>query len=147
MPEDTPPISEHQLCSTPSLCSTLIARLRTILKSNGPRHAATISIPRLSNLCDQFSTSELQYGRSDGTMGAFLPGVTYPRGGRRGDDGRRYIGIPKPKRISNVYVSSFIVDFVLLVFSKRTSFCLSIFARCWSDFSPKQHAQLRMSRV
>jgi len=37
-------------------------------------------------------------------MGAFLPGVTYPRGGRRGDDGRRYIGIPKPKRISNVRI-------------------------------------------
>jgi len=45
------------------------------------------------------------------------------------------------------YVSSFIVDFVLLVFSNRTSFCLSIFARRWSDFSSKQHAQLRMSRV
>ena len=57
MPADTPPISEHQLCSTPSLCSTLVARLRTILKSDGPRHAATISIPRLSNLRDQFSTS------------------------------------------------------------------------------------------
>ncbi|KYQ57621.1 hypothetical protein ALC60_03583 [Trachymyrmex zeteki] len=124
MPADTPPISEHQLCSTPSLCSTLVARLRTILKSNGPRHAATASIPRLSNLRDQFSASRAL-----------------------GDDGRRYIGIPKPKRISNVYVSSFIVDFVLLVFSKRTSFCLSIFARRWSDFSPKQHAQLRMSRV
>ncbi|KYN20969.1 hypothetical protein ALC57_06877 [Trachymyrmex cornetzi] len=79
MPVDTPPISEHQLCSTPSLCSTLVARLRTILKSNGPRHAATISIPRLPNLRDQFNT---QYGRSGGTMGAFLPGVTYPRGGR-----------------------------------------------------------------
>lgn len=34
MPADTPPISEHQLCSTPSLCSTLVARSRTILKSN-----------------------------------------------------------------------------------------------------------------
>ncbi|KYM79915.1 hypothetical protein ALC53_09620 [Atta colombica] len=97
MPADTPPISEHQLCSTPSLCSTLVARLRTILKSIGPRHAATISVPRLSNLCDH----SVPYGRSGGTMGAFLPGVTYPRGGRRGDDGRRYIGIPKPKRISN----------------------------------------------
>lgn len=38
MPADTPPISEHQLCSTPLLCSTLIAhaRSRIILKSNGP---------------------------------------------------------------------------------------------------------------
>ncbi|TGZ46096.1 Uncharacterized protein DBV15_08164 [Temnothorax longispinosus] len=132
MPADTPPISEHQLCSTPSLCSTLVARSRTILKSNGPRHAATTSIPKLSNLRDQFSASSfsLARSRSDGTVSAFLQGVTYPGGGRRGDDGRRYIGIPKPKRISNVYVSSFIVDFVLFSPSsfsrRRTSFCLSL---------------------
>jgi len=61
MPADTPPISEHQLCSTPSLCSTLVARSRTILKSNGLRHAATTSIPKLSNLRDQFNTSSLYF--------------------------------------------------------------------------------------
>lgn len=54
-----------------------------------------------------------------------------PEVARRGDDGRRYIGIPKPKRISNVYVSSFIVDFVLFSpysFSRgaRLSVCLSL---------------------
>lgn len=64
-------------------------------------------------------------------MGAFLRGVTYPGGGRRDDDGRRYIGIPKPKRISNVYVSLFIVDFILFSpssFSRgaRLSVCLSL---------------------
>lgn len=54
-----------------------------------------------------------------------------PEVARRGDDGRRYIGIPKPKRISNVYVSSFIVDFVLfspysLSRGARLSVCLSL---------------------
>lgn len=39
-------------------------------------------------------------------MGTFLRRVTYPGGGRRGDDGRRYIGIPKPKRISTYPRSS-----------------------------------------
>ncbi|KYN00332.1 hypothetical protein ALC62_08823 [Cyphomyrmex costatus] len=65
------------------------------------------------------NNSDKQYDRSGGSMSAFLPEVTYPRGGQRGDDGRRYIGIPKPKRISNVYVSSFIVDFVLFSTVRR----------------------------